>query len=114
MAEKVEMGFDPDGIMLPIERILPLRQLKPAVKKTHKYHRIAASPCLATLSGAVWGQNRPGRGSFRTFRSRVFQDHLGPAWASAYCRAAESQFRALMMVQIPDLPQNVWQSPVRP
>lgn len=37
------MAFEPDGIMISIERIFPLKQIKPSVKKSRKYQRIVTS-----------------------------------------------------------------------
>jgi len=39
----IKMAFEPDGIMISIERILPLKQIKPSVKKLKKYQRIVTS-----------------------------------------------------------------------
>jgi len=43
MTNTVKMAFEPEGIILPIERILPLKQIKPAEKKLKKYQRILSS-----------------------------------------------------------------------
>jgi len=43
MAKEVRIGFDPNGVILPIGRILPLRQLKPGTRATQKYQQILAS-----------------------------------------------------------------------
>ena len=43
MAKEVRIGFDPNGVILPIGSILPLRQLKPGVRVTQKYQQILAS-----------------------------------------------------------------------
>src|SRR5689334_17501417 len=43
MAREVQIGFDPNGVVLPIARILPLRQLKPGVRVGQKYQQILAS-----------------------------------------------------------------------
>lgn len=43
MAKEVRIGFDPNGVILPIGRILPLRQLKPGTRGTQKYQQILAS-----------------------------------------------------------------------
>jgi ParB-like chromosome segregation protein Spo0J len=43
MAKEVRIGFDPNGVTLPIGTILPLRQLKPGVRVTQKYQQILAS-----------------------------------------------------------------------
>ena len=43
MAKEVRIAFDPNGVILPIGSILPLRQLKPGVRATQKYQQILAS-----------------------------------------------------------------------
>src|SRR5262245_36791460 len=43
MAKEVRIGFDPNGMVLPIGSILPLRQLKPGVRVAQKYQQILAS-----------------------------------------------------------------------
>lgn len=43
MKRKVKIAFETQGIMIPIERILPLKKIKPQTKKTKKYHQISAS-----------------------------------------------------------------------
>jgi hypothetical protein len=43
MASPVKMAFEPEGIILPIDRILPLKQVKPSEKKLKKYQRILSS-----------------------------------------------------------------------
>jgi ParB-like chromosome segregation protein Spo0J len=43
MAKEVRIGFDPNGVIMPIGRILPLRQLKPGVRATQKYQQILTS-----------------------------------------------------------------------
>jgi len=43
MAKDVRIGFDPNGVIMPIGRILPLRQLKPGTRATQKYQQILAS-----------------------------------------------------------------------
>jgi ParB-like chromosome segregation protein Spo0J len=43
MPREVKIGFDPNGVVLSIGRILPLRQLKPGVRVTQKYQQILAS-----------------------------------------------------------------------
>jgi hypothetical protein len=43
MAKEVRIGFDPNGVIMPVVRILPLRQLKPGVRATQKYQQILAS-----------------------------------------------------------------------
>jgi hypothetical protein len=43
MAKPVRMAFETQCIILPIDRILPLKQVKSSVKKSRKYKRILAS-----------------------------------------------------------------------
>jgi hypothetical protein len=43
MPKQVSIAFDPNGIMVPIEAILPLKQLKLPIKSSHKYQQILAS-----------------------------------------------------------------------
>jgi len=43
MAKQVQMGFDPNGLMVPIAIILPLKQLRPGMKATQKYQQVLAS-----------------------------------------------------------------------
>jgi len=43
MAKQVMMGFDPNGLMVPITNILPLKQLRPGMKATQKYQQVLAS-----------------------------------------------------------------------
>jgi len=43
MAKEVRIGFDPNGVVLPVSSILPVRQLKPGVRATQKYQQILAS-----------------------------------------------------------------------
>ena len=43
MAKSVRMAFETQCIILPIDRILPLKQVKSSVKKSRKYKRILAS-----------------------------------------------------------------------
>ena len=43
MAKEVRIGFDPNGVILPIGSILPSRHLKPGVRVTQKYQQILAS-----------------------------------------------------------------------
>ena len=43
MAKDVRIGFDPNGVIMPIGRILPLRQLKTGTRATQKYQQILAS-----------------------------------------------------------------------
>jgi len=43
MAKQVQMGFDPNGLMVPIANILPLKQLRPGMKATQKYQQVLSS-----------------------------------------------------------------------
>jgi len=43
MARQVLMGFDPNGLMVPITNILPLKQLRPGMKATQKYQQVLSS-----------------------------------------------------------------------
>lgn len=43
MEKSVKMAFDPIGITIPVNQILPLKQVKPYIKKSTKYKQIAAS-----------------------------------------------------------------------
>ena len=43
MAKQVHIGFDPQGVIVPIPSLLPLKQLKPALKNSHKYQQVLSS-----------------------------------------------------------------------
>lgn len=43
MPRKVAMAFEPDGVVLPLDRLLPLRKISNDVRYTDKYRRILAS-----------------------------------------------------------------------
>ena len=43
MANKVAFAFEPDGIMIPLDQLLPLRKLPAHIKSTEKYKCILAS-----------------------------------------------------------------------
>lgn len=43
MTDRVKMAFEPDILVLPLNAILPLRQIRPAVLESVKYKRIATS-----------------------------------------------------------------------
>lgn len=43
MTDRVKMAFEPDILVLPLDAILPLNQVRPAVLETAKYKRIATS-----------------------------------------------------------------------
>jgi len=43
MTKQVLMGFDPNGLLLPIVKILPLKQIKPSLKATRKFQQVLAS-----------------------------------------------------------------------
>lgn len=42
-AEKVRLGFELEGVTLPLEHILPSKQVNPAIRKSRKYATILAS-----------------------------------------------------------------------
>ena len=41
--DTVPMAFDPQGIVVPLEQILPLRKITAGVKQSPRYQRIVAS-----------------------------------------------------------------------
>jgi hypothetical protein len=43
MTDRVKTGFEPEGRTIPIDRLLPLRTLPKATRKSSKYQRVAAS-----------------------------------------------------------------------
>ncbi len=43
MAKQVRIGFDPSGVVVPLNNILPTKQLKPIIKTSQKYHQILSS-----------------------------------------------------------------------
>ena len=43
MAKQVRIGFDPNGAVVPVNSILPTKQLKPIVKTSQKYNQILSS-----------------------------------------------------------------------
>lgn len=43
MASPVRMAFDPAGSMLPVDRILPVRMIRPETRKSPQYQRLMAS-----------------------------------------------------------------------
>jgi len=43
MAKQVSLAFDPQGIILPIASILPLKQIKHSLRSTQKYQQVLAS-----------------------------------------------------------------------
>jgi RepB plasmid partitioning protein/ParB-like nuclease domain len=43
MDKQVPIAFDPQGMILPITSILPLKQVKPSIRSTQKYQQILAS-----------------------------------------------------------------------
>ena len=43
MAKPVKMAFNPDGVKVSLDKILPLKKVKPSVKNTIKYRQIATS-----------------------------------------------------------------------
>jgi ParB-like chromosome segregation protein Spo0J len=43
MAKQVRVGFNSRGVTIPVGNILPVKQLKPIVKASQKYHQILSS-----------------------------------------------------------------------
>lgn len=43
MAGSVRMAFDPTGTMLPVDRVLPVRAIRPETRKSPQYQRLMAS-----------------------------------------------------------------------
>lgn len=43
MPDSVQMAFDPKGMMVPIEQILPVRSVRPEVRKGQQFLRLCAS-----------------------------------------------------------------------
>ena len=43
MAGSVRMAFDPTGTMLPVDRVLPVRVIRPETRKSPQYQRLMAS-----------------------------------------------------------------------
>src|ERR1039457_5537921 len=43
MAKQVRAGFNSRGVTIPVGNILPVKQLKPIVKTSQKYHQILSS-----------------------------------------------------------------------
>lgn len=43
MAGSVKMAFDPNGTMLPVDRVLPVRVIRPETRKSPQYQRLMAS-----------------------------------------------------------------------
>jgi ParB-like chromosome segregation protein Spo0J len=43
MTKPVKMAFNPEGVKIPLDSILPLKKVKSSVKKTMKYRQIATS-----------------------------------------------------------------------
>jgi ParB-like chromosome segregation protein Spo0J len=43
MAKPVKMAFNPEGVRIPLDRILPLKKVKSSVKNTMKFRQIATS-----------------------------------------------------------------------
>ena len=48
MAKQVSMGFDPNGLIVPIANILPLKQLRPSLKA---HAKISTGACIRARSG---------------------------------------------------------------
>jgi hypothetical protein len=40
VVKQVLIGFNPQGVIVPIASLLPLKQLKPALKNSHKYQKV--------------------------------------------------------------------------
>lgn len=43
MQQPIKLAFQPEGIMIPVDRILPLKKINPRTKQTKKYRQIKAS-----------------------------------------------------------------------
>jgi ParB-like chromosome segregation protein Spo0J len=43
MTKPVQMAFQPQGLILPVSNILPLKQIKTSIRSTEKYHQVLAS-----------------------------------------------------------------------
>lgn len=43
MAKQVELAFDPEGLILPISSILPMKHVKTSIRATQKYLQVLAS-----------------------------------------------------------------------
>ena len=43
MTKPVKMAFNPDGVKISLDKILPLKKVKSSVKKTMKYRQISTS-----------------------------------------------------------------------
>lgn len=43
MAGSVKLAFDPSGTMLPVDRVLPVRVIRPETRKSPQYQRLMAS-----------------------------------------------------------------------
>ena len=43
MVKQVAVAFDPQGLVLPISSILPMKQVKPSIRMTQKYQQMLAS-----------------------------------------------------------------------
>jgi hypothetical protein len=43
MAKQIRIGFDPRGVLLPLACILPLKQLRPSSKSSHKFQQVLSS-----------------------------------------------------------------------
>jgi len=43
MVKQVSMGFDPNGLLVPIANILPLKKLRPSLQATRKFQQVFAS-----------------------------------------------------------------------
>ncbi len=43
MPKQISMAFNPQGLLLPLTSILPLKHVKPVVRSSQKYHQVLAS-----------------------------------------------------------------------
>ena len=43
MVKQISMGFDPNGLLVPIANILPLKKLRPSLQATRKFQQVLAS-----------------------------------------------------------------------
>jgi hypothetical protein len=43
MTKQIPIAFEPQGIVVPITQILPLKQIKPAILSSQKYQQVLSS-----------------------------------------------------------------------
>src|SRR5215472_15909698 len=43
MSKRVRLGFDPQGLLIPIGNLLPSKAIKPGMKSSARYHTILSS-----------------------------------------------------------------------